>query len=220
MDSYQGSTPLNFIPFHLENLPKKNALEPTTSQANVHANSEGLSSDPVRPQAENAGLSPAITEKDSSNNSQGSSTDVTVYAEAMVQKMERHRESVPQQVSGSASGTNAEISPAVQAIPTTSDNPTVRRSSTPIISEEDEELCQADLSALESALQIIVASESQLPELRDRTDLEMANISGAPSRTDDENASSICDAPALPGVTPQVHFLGVMRRKLLMRSAK
>ena len=64
------------------------------------------------------------------------------------------------------------------------------------------------MSALKSALQIIVTSESQLPELRNRTDPETANINGAPSRTDDENASSICDAPAVPGVTPQVHFLG------------
>ena len=64
------------------------------------------------------------------------------------------------------------------------------------------------MSALELAFQVIIASESQLPELRDRTDPESANISGAPSRTDDENASSICDAPALPGGAPQVHFLG------------
>ena len=208
MDSFQGSTPLNFIPFRLENLPKKNAPEPTTSQASVHANSEGLSSDPVRLQAENAGLSPATAEKDSPINSQGSSTDVTAYADAMVQKMKRHQESAPQQVSVSVSGSNAEVPPAVEATPTTSDDPPIRRSSTPIMSEEDEETCQADLSALESALQIIVTSESQLPELRDRTGLETANISGAPSRTDDENASSICDAPALPGMTPQVHFLG------------
>ena len=122
--------------------------------------------------------------------------------------MERHQESVPEQVSGSASGTNTEIPTAVEATLTTSDDPTIRRSSTPIMSEEDEEPCQADLSALESALQIIVTYESQLPELRDRTDLETANTSGAPSRTDDENASSICDAPALPRMAPQLHFLG------------
>ena len=122
--------------------------------------------------------------------------------------MERHQESAPQPVGGSPSGTNAEIPPTVEATPATFDDPAVRRSSTPIMSEEDEEPCQADLSALESALQIIVTSESQLPELRDRTDPEMANISRAPSRTDDENASSICDVPALPGMAPHVHFLG------------
>ena len=208
MDSYQGSTPLNFIPFRLENLPKKNAPEPTTSQASVHATSEGLSSNPARLQAENAGLSPATTEKDSPLNSQGSSTDVTAYAEAMVLKMEQQQKSAPQEVSVLTSGFNADVPPAVEVTPITPDDPTIRRSSTPILSEEDEETCQADLSALESALQIIVTPESQLPELRDKTDPETANISGAPSRTDDENASSICDAPALPGVTPQVNFQG------------
>ena len=104
MDSYQGSTPLNFIPFRLENLPKKNAPEPTTSQASVHATSEGLSSNPARLQAENAGLSPATTEKYSPINSQGSSTDVTAYAEAMIQNMEQQQKSAPQQVSVLTSG--------------------------------------------------------------------------------------------------------------------
>ena len=141
MDSYQGSTPLNFIPFRLENLPKKNAPEPTTSQANVHATSEGLSSNPLRLQAENAGLPPATTEKDSPVNSQGNSTDVTAYAEAMVQKIEQQQESAPQQVSVSTSGPNADVPPAVEATPMTSDDPTIRRSSTPILSEEDGETC-------------------------------------------------------------------------------
>ena len=141
MDSYQGSTPLNFIPFRLENLPKKNAPEPTTSQVNVHATSEGLSSDPVGLQAENAGLPPVTTEKDSPVNSQGSSTDVTEYAEALVQKIEQQQESAPQQVSVSTSGSNADIPPTVEATPMTSDDPAIRRSSTPILSEEDEETC-------------------------------------------------------------------------------
>ena len=88
------------------------------------------------------------------------------------------------------------------------DVPEIRRSSTSISSEGGEETCQADLSALESALHVIITSESQLPELRDRTDPKSANISGVHSRTDDENASSICDAPGLPGDSPQVHFLG------------
>ena len=132
MDSYQGSTPLNFIPFRLENLPKRNAPEPTTSQANVHATSEGLSSNGL--QAESAGLPPATIEKDSPVNSQGSSTDVTAYAEAMVQKIEQQQESAPQRVSVSTSGSNADVPPAVEATPMTSDDPAIRRSSTPILS--------------------------------------------------------------------------------------
>ena len=147
MDSYQGSTPLNFIPFRLENLPKKNAPEPTTSQANNHATSEGLSSNPVGLQAENAGTPPATTEKDSRVNSQASSTDVTAYAEAMFQMIEQQQESAPQQVTVPTSGSNADVLPAVEVTPMTSDDPAIRRSSTPILSEEDEETCQADLSA-------------------------------------------------------------------------
>ena len=170
MDSYQGSTPLNFISFRLENLPKKNAAEPTTSQANVHATSGGSSSEPIGLQVEKTDRLPvhpsAVIEKDSPANS------------------------------------------LTEATPVAPDVPEIRRSSTPILSEGGEETSQADLSALESALHVIITSESQLPELRDRTDPESANISGVHSRTDDENASSICDAPALPGEAPQVHFLG------------
>ena len=84
MDSYQGSTPLNFIPFRLENLLKENASAPTTSQANVHATSEGSSSDLKGLLPENiCGLtvqSPENIERDSPSNSQGSSIDVTTYA--------------------------------------------------------------------------------------------------------------------------------------------
>ena len=137
-----------------------------------------MSSDPVGLQAENTGLPPATIEKDSPANSQGSSTDVTAYAEAMVQRIEQQQEHAPQQVSVSTSGSSADVPPAVEATPMASNDPEIRRSSTPILSEEDEETCQADLSAaLESAFQIIIASESQLPELRDRTDPESANTS-------------------------------------------
>ena len=43
-----------------------------------------------------------------------------------------------------------------------------RKPSTPLASDE-EEAPNADLSALESALQVFLASESQLPELLDTT---------------------------------------------------
>ena len=212
MDSYQGSTPLNFILFQLENLPKKNVRVPTTSQANDHATPEDSSSDLIGLRAGNTGgftvQSLVNIEKDSPANSQGSSTDVTAYAEAVVQRMEQQQEIVAQQVGASITGSNDDGPPNTEATSKAPNAPEVRRSSTPILSEEGEETCQADLSALESALHVIFTSESQLPELRDRTGPESANVSGAPSRTDEENASSICDAPALPGGAHQVHFLG------------
>ena len=212
MDSYPGSTPLNFIPFRLENLPKKNVAEPTTSQANVHATCGCSSSEPIGLQVESTDLLPvppsAVIEEDSPANSQGSSTDVTAYAEAMVRKIEQQQEHASQQVGTSTSDSNGNVPPVEEATSVAPHVPKIRRSSTPISSEGGEEASQADLSALESALHVIITSESQLPELRDRTDPESANISGAHSRTDNENASSVCDAPALPGKVPQVHFLG------------
>ena len=85
---------------------------------------------------------------------------------------------------------------------TTAEN---RRSSTPIQSDE-EEVQEADLSALESALRVIEASESQLPELRNKNDSDQVDASGVQSRTDEDNASSICDVPALPGGDLKVRF--------------
>ena len=80
------------------------------------------------------------------------------------------------------------------------------RSSTPILSEEEGNP-DTNLSALESALRVIITSESQLPELRDRTNPGQTDVKNAPSRTDDDNVSSVCDAPALPRGGPKVQFL-------------
>ena len=51
-----------------------------------------------------------------------------------------------------------------------------------------------------------MTSESQLPELRNRDNSDQAEVSGAQSRTDEDNASSVCDVPALPGGDPKVRF--------------
>ena len=120
--------------------------------------------------------------------------------------MEQQQELVPQQAGTPNTDSNNDGSLNTDAKATTSIDPEIRRSSTPILSEE-EEAREADLSALEAALRVIITSESQLPELRDGTEPELVNVSGAPSRTDDEKASSVCDAPALPGGAPQVQFL-------------
>ena len=122
--------------------------------------------------------------------------------------MEQRQELVLQQAGTWTTGPNDDGPLNAEAKSNTPIDPEIRRSSTPILSEEEEETHEADLSALESALGVIIASESQLPELRDGTEPELVNISGAPSRTDEGNASSVCDAPVLPGGIPQVHFLG------------
>ena len=140
-----------------------------------------------------------------STHSAASDPDVTSYAESMVQQMQQaqlttaqeedHPESVPLQ-------SQELVNDPPGLVLTTAEN---RRSSTPIQSDE-EEVQEADLSALESALRVIEASESQLPELRNRNDSDQVSASGVQSRTDEDNASSICDIPALPGGDPKVRF--------------
>ena len=79
-------------------------------------------------------------------------------------------------------------------------------SSTPILSEEYRNP-DTNLSALESAFNVIITSETQLPELRVRTNPGQTDVNKAPSRTDDDDVSSVCDVPALPGGGPKVQFL-------------
>ena len=209
MDSYQGSTPLNFIPSRLENLLKENAPAPTTSQVsnpavveNLAATSEGTPQDRISiqvPQPEELvkHCSPAL--------SQDSDADVTAHAESVVQRMQQVRTHTVQDSSLSQSAPpqgqeSGNVPP--ELIPATLEN---RRSSTPIQSE-GEERQEADLSALESVLKVIMSSESQLPKLRDRDYSGKADVSGTRSRTDEDNASSVCHVPALPGGAPKERF--------------
>ena len=210
MDSYQGSTPLNFNPFRLQNLLEENAPAPTTPQANVHATSEGTASDHKGLLLEKTcGLtaqSQENIERDSPSNSQGSSIDVTTYAESVVQRLEQQQVPIPQQVGTPNMDLNLDGSLNTDAMAKSSTDPEIRRSSTPILPEEEEEAREIYLSALELALRNIITSESQLRELRDGTEPKLVNVSVAPSKTDEENASSVCDAQALPGGAPQVEF--------------
>ena len=207
MDSYQRSTPLSFIPFRFENPPKENAPAPTPAQVsnlavveNLATTLEGPPQDGISiqvPQPEAKHGSPAL--------SQDSDADVTAYAESVVQRMQQAQTHTVQDSSLSESvppkgQESANVPP--ELIPTTLEN---RRSSTPIQSEEEERQ-EAELSALESALKVIMTSESQLPELRDRHNSGQVDISGAQSRTDEDNASSVCDVPSLPGGIPKVRF--------------
>ena len=211
MDSYQESTPLSFIPFRLENLLKENVPARTASQANISATSEGSASESKGLLPENTcGLTSQAqesTKQDSPSNRQGSSIDVTTYAESVVQRMERQQAPASQQEDLPYTDLKQDGSLSADALAKTSTDPEIRRLSTPILSEE--EAREADLSALESALRVVITSESRLPELRDGTEPELANVSDAPSRTDDDNVSSVYDAPALPGGAPRVHFSAV-----------
>ena len=77
---------------------------------------------------------------------------------------ENHPESVPLQ-------SQEQINDPPGLLLTTAEN---RRSSTPIQSDE-EEVQEADLSALESAWRVIEASVSQLPELRNKNDSDQVD---------------------------------------------
>ena len=206
MDSFRGSIPPNFISFCLENqttevvnAPAKPAA--TTSAASPPTETGPQIQNPSVPQE----LSRSRADDITSTHSADSDPDVTSYAESMLQRMqqtqliatheENHPESVPLQ-------SQEQVNDTPGLVLTTAEN---RRSSTPIQSDE-EEVQEADLSALESALRVIEASESQLPELRNKNDSDQVDASGVQSRTDDDNASSICDVPALPGGDPKVRF--------------
>ena len=210
MDLYHGSTPLSFISFRLENLLEKNVPAPSTSQANISATSEGSASESKGLLPENTcGLisqAQESTERGSHSKSQGSSIDVTIYAESVVQPMERQQAPASQQEDIPYTDLNQDGSLNADAVAKTSTDPKIRRLSTPILSEEVEDAREADFPALELALRVIITSESQLPELPEETEPELVNVSDAPSRTDDENVSSVCDAQLCPEEPPESSF--------------
>ena len=108
MDLYQGSTPLNFIPFRLESLSEENTTPPTKSQASHPAASDN-------PVAESEGLPPeeisnqiarpqGLVEHGSPFHSQDSDVDVTTYAESGVNRIKQMQTSTSQDkdISGTA----------------------------------------------------------------------------------------------------------------------
>ena len=207
MDSYQGSTPLNFIPFRLETPSKENTSAPTLPQVSSPVNAEDsttLIEGHKRGEADTSEPQPEAKHGGSAG-SQDSDTDVTVYADSMVQRMEQTQSPATKDSSlpPSASSQSQELTSGTQGL-----MPTIleeRRSSTPIQSEEEGRQ-DVNLSALESALEVVMTSGSQLPELRDREDPNQSEASGIQSKTDEDNASTVCDVPALPGGDPKVRF--------------
>ena len=123
----------------------------------------------------------------------------------MVQRMEQTQSPATKDSSlpPSASSQGQELTPGSQELMLTVLEE--RRSSTPIQSEEEGRQ-GANLSALESALEVVMTSGTQLPELRDREDPNQSEASGVQTKTDEDNASTVCDVPALPGGDPKVRF--------------
>ena len=206
MDSFRGSIPPNFISFRLENQTTEVVDVPAEPTATTSAASPPIETDP---QIQSPGVSQELSrsrEEDvTSTHSADSDPDVTSYAESMVQQMQQAQlitaQEDDQPESAQLQGQEPVNDPP-GIMSTTTEN---RRSSTPIQSDE-EEIQEADLSALESALRVIEASESQLPELRNRNESGPLDGSGVQPRTDEDNASSVCDVPSLPGGDPKVRF--------------
>ena len=209
MDFFQGSTPPNFIPFRLESSLKENHDSPTTTQASNPAAPKSSATTSVGFQRDEAGTQISrpqeLVKRDSPALTQDGDADVTAYAESVVQRMEKAH--VP-----TTQDKGTPVSAPTQSQELGSDPPELaastlgyRRSSTPVQSDEEQGQ-EADLSALESVLRVIMSTESQLPELRDKDNSGQINVSDTPSRTDDDNVSSVCDVPALPGGASNVQL--------------
>ena len=206
MDSFRGSIPPNFISFSLENQTTEVVDVPAEPTATTSAASPPIETDPqIQSPGVSQELSRSRSEDVTSTHSADSDPDVTSYAETMVQQMQQAQlitaQEDDQPESAQLQGQEPVNDPP-GIMSTTTEN---RRSSTPIQSDE-EEIQEADLSALESALRVIEASESQLPELRNRNESGPLDGSGVQPRTDEDNASSVCDVPSLPGGDPKVRF--------------
>ena len=80
------------------------------------------------------------------------------------------------------------------------------RTSTPI-STTDEWTASACLAALESGLQMVETSASQLPELLPTSGHNPVGAPGLAIQTDDDKDSSMYEVPALPSIDPKVRFL-------------
>ena len=206
MDSFQGSIPPNFISFRLENQTTEAVDAPaepttTTSAASLPTETGPRNQDPGVSQE----LSLSRSEDITSTHSADSDPDVTLYAESMVQRMQqaqlitaqKNDQLEPVQLHG-----QEPVNDPSGAMSTTTE---ARKSSTPIQSDE-EGIQEADLSALESALRVIEASESQLPELRNRDESDPLDGNGAQPKADEDNSSSVCDVPSLPGGGPKIRF--------------
>ena len=206
MDSFRGSIPPNFISFRLENQTTEVVDVPAEPTATTSAASPPIETDPqIQSPGVSQELSRSRAEDVTSTRSADSDPDVTSYAESMVQQMQQAQLITAQEDDQSESAQlqgQEPVNDPPGIMSTTTEN---RRSSTPIQSDE-EEIQEADLSALESALRVIEASESQLPELRNRNESGPLDGSGVQPRTDEDNASSVCDVPSLPGGDPKVRF--------------
>ena len=194
MDFLQVSTPLRFIPFCLDNLPEDNEQIPESTSVETSDSS--------------ANQPPVTTEggPQASPLSVDSETDVNVFAEAMVQIMEKVQSPLQEKSIVADPSTNEQIKD--RELESDLTLPEVRnRTSTPIPGGHT---CGRDISStsLEANLQVAPTSRTKLTELHPvqaNDDEERTREEKEPSGED--TSSSLHDAPPLPDGVSIVRYL-------------
>ena len=203
MEYYQGSVPLSFIPFCLENQMAENAEVPTSSQ--VIESEKTVVADDSSGKTVTSDNTPAPPPPlDFSPYSQDSEQEVTAYAESVVEKIEQ----VERASQFTAELLASDVPDQDRSLP----NPIIadltqgfEQSSTPI-PDPGRGNTVANLSGLESVLHVATTSNSLLPELRLASDLAPQPQEQALDPAGEDNTSSVQDAPALPSGQPKVRF--------------
>ena len=140
-----------------------------------------------------------------SPHSVGSEPDIAAFAEDIVQQMEHNQIITNEETSTfPLSSPREPQEPTRATLGTQSDQ--LQRSSTPIhIREEDP--TNAGLSAIEYALRVAIKTGSEMPELLSTSNLAQETSVATFPQTDNDNASSVYEVPALPGKESKVRFL-------------
>ena len=194
MDSFQGSIPLNFISFYLDN---------QTSEIEITSNPAGLPQTiPSESVTQNAA---DIARTVTSPQSVESEVDVNAYAEAKMHEMEIEQAQTQQQPLTGSSNTATSVA-ATSAGAQTLDCIVPVRSSTPI-PVDAAGTSQASLNTLESGLKVMDRPLSQLPELIPATQMEATATLLGRAPDDEDCESSVYEVPVLPTHEHKVRFL-------------
>ena len=216
MDSFQGSSPPNFISFCLAKQPGDELQTQTNSAADIPDQrtqtivSVGTSSNVRRPQLSPPHFPPIRPQR--SPSSTDSNVDVTSYADEKLQLLEQAQQQSEGHTAEDSERREQETERGIPEGPSsagieTRDTAPVFRTSTPTsgVAGETNEL---DLTQLETGLTIAPSSRTILPELLP-TNITPAEKSAASFlQIETDESSSLCDVPKLPTGTPKVRWLG------------
>ena len=194
MHSFQGSIPLTFISFYLDNQTPE-----TGASTNLSVLPQSATNKDAAPSSGGA------TNPQTSPRSADSEVDVNAYAEAMVRDMESGR--LQPQEQWNVKVTNTELlHTEVRTDDQVSQSLLPILLSTPIPSDAAGTF-QASLTALESGLRVANTPGSQLPELFSTTQAMIAVPTTSSLSDDDDCESSVYEVPALPIQEHKVRFL-------------